>query len=159
MFFINIKTLLKKTIKKLFFQHYVLLLETEMHVTECVHGTPFQELNLSGDFKSKTELKKLSVYIHLCSVFVCDLAKLACLLSFSLSFVTERVVCARLMTEQPISCFDLAVLINDHGSSVVLWFTEKLCIDFIYITLFLKKKYKNSLLFICQFSWMIWLFY
>ena len=31
------------------------LLETELHVTERVHGTPFQELSLSGDFKSKTE--------------------------------------------------------------------------------------------------------
>ena len=28
---------------------------TELHVTESVHGTPFQELILSLDFKSKTE--------------------------------------------------------------------------------------------------------
>ena len=31
------------------------LLETELHVTERVHDTPFQELSLSRDFKSKTE--------------------------------------------------------------------------------------------------------
>ena len=33
------------------------LLETELHETERVHGTPFQELSLSRDFKSKTKQK------------------------------------------------------------------------------------------------------
>ena len=56
-----------------------------------------------------------------------------------LSFVTERVLCARFMTEQPKGCLDLAALINDHGSRVVLRFIEELCIVCIYFTLLVEE--------------------
>ena len=31
-----------------------LIAETELHLTECVHGTPSKELSLSRDIKSNT---------------------------------------------------------------------------------------------------------
>ena len=101
----------------------------------------------------------VKVYIHAqlrYSVFDWDSAKLARLLSFPALFRDWAGCCARLMTEQPIGCFDLAlwaeVLLNNNGRSVVFRFIEELRIVFIYfafsiLNVWNKKKLFHGILF------------